>query len=80
MRSQRRPRARDRRSPCSDAVAGEPGTPLTRMALPSCFVDSATRGGDCVCAGFDRDVGESIGSALPIRREVPVVVTEGNIC
>jgi pantothenate kinase len=27
---------------------------------------------------FDRDVDESIGSALPIRREVPLVVTEGN--
>jgi pantothenate kinase len=27
---------------------------------------------------FDRDVDESIGSALPIRRGVPLVVTEGN--
>jgi fructokinase len=27
---------------------------------------------------FNRDVDESIGSALPIRREVPLVVTEGN--
>jgi pantothenate kinase len=27
---------------------------------------------------FDRDVDESIGSALPIRREVPLIVTEGN--
>jgi fructokinase len=27
---------------------------------------------------FDREVDESIGSALPIRREVPLVVTEGN--
>jgi fructokinase len=27
---------------------------------------------------FDRNVDESIGSALPIRREVPLVVTEGN--
>jgi pantothenate kinase len=27
---------------------------------------------------FDRDIDESIGSALPIRREVPLVVTEGN--
>jgi fructokinase len=27
---------------------------------------------------FDRGVDESIGSALPIRREVPLVVTEGN--
>jgi fructokinase len=27
---------------------------------------------------FDRTVDESIGSALPIRREVPLVVTEGN--
>jgi pantothenate kinase len=27
---------------------------------------------------FDRDVDEAIGSALPIRREVPLVVTEGN--
>jgi fructokinase len=27
---------------------------------------------------FDRDVDESIGSALPIRRDVPLVVTEGN--
>lgn len=27
---------------------------------------------------FDRDVDEPIGSALPIRREVPLVVTEGN--
>jgi fructokinase len=27
---------------------------------------------------FDRDVDESIGSALPIRREIPLVVTEGN--
>lgn len=27
---------------------------------------------------FDRDVDQSIGSALPIRREVPLVVTEGN--
>jgi fructokinase len=27
---------------------------------------------------FDRDVDESIGSALPIHREVPLVVTEGN--
>ena len=27
---------------------------------------------------FDRDVDESIGAALPIRREVPLVVTEGN--
>ena len=27
---------------------------------------------------FDRDVDESIGSALPIRPEVPLVVTEGN--
>jgi fructokinase len=27
---------------------------------------------------FDRDVDESIGSALPVRREVPLVVTEGN--
>jgi fructokinase len=27
---------------------------------------------------FDRDVDESIGSALPIPREVPLVVTEGN--
>ena len=27
---------------------------------------------------FNRDVDESIGSALPIRRDVPLVVTEGN--
>ena len=27
---------------------------------------------------FDRDVDESIGSARPIRRDVPLVVTEGN--
>ena len=27
---------------------------------------------------FDRDVDESIGSALPVRRDVPLVVTEGN--
>jgi pantothenate kinase len=27
---------------------------------------------------FDRDVDESIGSALPIRRDVPLIVTEGN--
>jgi fructokinase len=27
---------------------------------------------------FDRDVDESIGSALPISRDVPLVVTEGN--
>jgi fructokinase len=27
---------------------------------------------------FDRDVDESIGSALPIRRDMPLVVTEGN--
>ena len=27
---------------------------------------------------FDRDVDESIGSALPIRREVPLIMTEGN--
>jgi fructokinase len=27
---------------------------------------------------FNRDVDESIGSALPIRREVPLIVTEGN--
>jgi pantothenate kinase len=27
---------------------------------------------------FDRDVDEPIGSARPIRREVPLVVTEGN--
>jgi fructokinase len=27
---------------------------------------------------FDRDVDESIGSALPIRREVPLIITEGN--
>jgi pantothenate kinase len=27
---------------------------------------------------FDRDVDESIGSAVPIRREVPLIVTEGN--
>ena len=27
---------------------------------------------------FDRDVDESIGSALPIRRGVPLIVTEGN--
>jgi pantothenate kinase len=27
---------------------------------------------------FDRDVDESIGSALPIHRDVPLVVTEGN--
>jgi fructokinase len=27
---------------------------------------------------FDRDIDESIGSALPIRREVPLIVTEGN--
>jgi len=27
---------------------------------------------------FDRNVDESIGSALPIRREVPLIVTEGN--
>jgi len=27
---------------------------------------------------FDRDIDESIGSAMPIRREVPLVVTEGN--
>jgi fructokinase len=27
---------------------------------------------------FDRDVDESIGSALPVHREVPLVVTEGN--
>ena len=27
---------------------------------------------------FNRDVDESIGSALPVRREVPLVVTEGN--
>jgi pantothenate kinase len=27
---------------------------------------------------FDRDVDEAIGSALPIHREVPLVVTEGN--
>jgi pantothenate kinase len=27
---------------------------------------------------FDRDVDESIGSALPVRRQVPLVVTEGN--
>jgi fructokinase len=27
---------------------------------------------------FDREVDESIGSALPIRREVPLIVTEGN--
>ena len=27
---------------------------------------------------FDRDVDESIGSALPVRQEVPLVVTEGN--
>ena len=27
---------------------------------------------------FDRDIDESIGSALPVRREVPLVVTEGN--
>jgi pantothenate kinase len=27
---------------------------------------------------FDRNVDESIGSALPIRRDVPLIVTEGN--
>jgi pantothenate kinase len=27
---------------------------------------------------FDRDVDESIGSAVPVAREVPLVVTEGN--
>ena len=27
---------------------------------------------------FDRDIDESIGSALPVRREVPLVITEGN--
>ena len=27
---------------------------------------------------FNRDVDESIGPALPIRREVPLIVTEGN--
>ncbi len=27
---------------------------------------------------FDRDVDESIGSALPLRHEVPLIVTEGN--
>jgi pantothenate kinase len=27
---------------------------------------------------FDRDIDESIGSALPVHREVPLVVTEGN--
>jgi fructokinase len=27
---------------------------------------------------FDRDVDESIGSALPVHRDVPLVVTEGN--
>jgi fructokinase len=27
---------------------------------------------------FNRDVDESIGSALPIRRDVPLIVTEGN--
>ena len=27
---------------------------------------------------FDRDIDESIGSAVPIHREVPLVVTEGN--
>jgi pantothenate kinase len=27
---------------------------------------------------FDRDVDESIGSAIPIGRHVPLVVTEGN--
>jgi fructokinase len=27
---------------------------------------------------FDRGIDESIGSALPVRREVPLVVTEGN--
>jgi fructokinase len=27
---------------------------------------------------FDRDIDESIGSALPVRRDVPLVVTEGN--
>ncbi|HKX15909.1 MAG TPA: nucleoside/nucleotide kinase family protein [Propionibacteriaceae bacterium] len=27
---------------------------------------------------FDRDIDESIGCALPVRREVPLVVTEGN--
>jgi pantothenate kinase len=27
---------------------------------------------------FDRDVDESIGSALPVPRDVPLVVTEGN--
>jgi fructokinase len=27
---------------------------------------------------FDRDIDESIGSALPIHREVPLIVTEGN--
>jgi pantothenate kinase len=27
---------------------------------------------------FDRDVDESIGSAIPVHRDVPLVVTEGN--
>ena len=35
-------------------------------------------GGDRARLDFDRDVDQSIGSALPIRREVPLVVTEGN--
>ena len=34
---------------------------------------------EIVCApDFDRDIDESIGSALPVHREVPLVVTEGN--
>ena len=31
-----------------------------------------------MCTPPNRDVDESIGSALPIRREVPLIVTEGN--
>ena len=27
---------------------------------------------------FDRDVDESIGSAVPVRKETPLIVTEGN--
>jgi pantothenate kinase len=27
---------------------------------------------------FDRDLDESIGSAVPVRKEVPLIVTEGN--
>ena len=46
--------------------------------MSTCSAAAKPRGGDCARTDFNRDVDESIGSALPIRREVPLIVTEGN--